>query len=61
MADSQPNEPQIIKSLIVMRHGERIDSSNLQDNAQILPKYDPELTEKGIKYSFQEVGKNIPS
>ena len=30
-----------------MRHGERIDSSNLQNNVQILPKYDPELTEKG--------------
>ena len=58
MADLQSNKPQIIKSLIVMRHGERIDSSNLQNYAQILPKYDPELTENGINQA-QDVAKQI--
>ena len=44
--DNNINEIQ--KSIIVMRHGERIDCVDSKSN-QILSEYDPELTEKGIK------------
>ena len=39
----------ILKSIIVMRHGERIDCVDSKSSNQLLAEYDPELTEKGIK------------
>ena len=47
----------ILKSIIVMRHGERIDCVDSKSN-QLLSEYDPELTEKGIKQS-KDIAKQI--
>ena len=46
-----------IKSIIVMRHGERIDCVDSKSN-QLLSEYDPELTEKGIKQA-KDIAKQI--
>ena len=52
------SNPPLMKSIIVMRHGERIDCvDSLKDN-QILSEYDPELTEKGIKQA-KDIGNQI--
>ena len=47
----------ILKSIIVMRHGERIDCVDSKSN-QLLSEYDPELTEKGIKQS-KDIAKQL--
>ena len=57
MEEKEKNLP-LMKSIIVMRHGERIDCvDSLKDN-QILSEYDPELTEKGIKQA-KDIGNQI--
>ena len=57
MKEKVSNFP-LMKSIIVMRHGERIDCvDSLKDN-QILSEYDPELTEKGIKQA-KDIGNQI--
>lgn len=57
MEEKEKNFP-LMKSIIVMRHGERIDCvDSLKDN-QILSEYDPELTEKGIKQA-KDIGNQI--
>jgi broad specificity phosphatase PhoE len=45
------------KSIIIMRHGERIDCVDSKSN-QLLTEYDPELTEKGIKQAL-DIGNQI--
>ena len=45
------------KSLIIVRHGERIDCVDSKSN-QLLSEYDPELTEKGINQA-KDIGKQI--
>ena len=45
------------KSIIIMRHGERIDCVDAK-SSQKLPEYDPELTDKGIKQA-KDIGKQI--
>lgn len=47
----------LLKSVIIMRHGERIDCVDSKSN-QLLSEYDPELTEKGIKQAL-DIGKQI--
>ena len=47
----------LLKSIIIMRHGERIDCVDSKSN-QLLTEYDPELTEKGIKQAL-DIGKQI--
>ena len=48
----------LLKSIIIMRHGERIDCVDSLKNNQILSEYDPELTEKGIKQA-KDIGNQI--
>ena len=45
------------KSVLVMRHGERIDCID-ENSKQLLSEYDPELTEKGIKQA-QDIGNKL--
>ena len=45
------------KSIIIVRHGERIDCVDSKSN-QLLSEYDPELTEKGINQA-KDIGKQI--
>jgi broad specificity phosphatase PhoE len=52
------NNEKILKSIIIMRHGERIDCIDSQKNNQLLSEYDPELTEKGIKQA-KDIGNQI--
>ena len=47
-----------MKSIIVMRHGERIDCIDELKNNQELSEYDPELTKKGIKQA-KDIGTQI--
>ena len=49
MENKNEENNSILKSIIVMRHGERIDCVDSKSNNQLLAEYDPELTEKGIK------------
>lgn len=48
----------LLKSIIIMRHGERIDCNDSLKNNQELSEYDPELTEKGIKQA-KDIGNQI--
>ena len=57
MNNKEINE-QPVKSIIIMRHGERIDCEESWKNNQILSEYDPELTEKGIKQA-KDIGNQI--
>ena len=54
--ENKPKEP-YFKSIIIMRHGERIDCVDAK-SSQKLPEYDPELTDKGIKQA-KDIGKQI--
>ena len=56
--NKKENNEKILKSIIIMRHGERIDCIDSQKNKQILSEYDPELTEKGILQA-KDIGKQI--
>ena len=53
----EKEKKQFLKSIIIMRHGERIDCVDSKLN-QLLNEYDPELTEKGIKQAI-DIGKQI--
>ena len=57
MNNTEKNEP-LMKSIIVMRHGERIDCIDELKNNQELSEYDPELTKKGIKQA-KDIGTQI--
>ena len=57
MNNKEKNEP-LMKSIIVMRHGERIDCIDELKNGQELSEYDPELTKKGIKQA-KDIGIQI--
>ena len=57
MNNKGKKEP-LLKSIIIMRHGERIDCNDSLKNNQELSEYDPELTEKGIKQA-KDIGNQI--
>ena len=57
MNNTEKNES-LMKSIIVMRHGERIDCIDELKNNQELSEYDPELTKKGIKQA-KDIGTQI--
>ena len=57
MNNKEKNEP-LMKSIIIMRHGERIDCIDEIKKEQVLSEYDPELTKKGIKQA-QDIGMQI--
>ena len=56
--NKKENNEKILKSIIIMRHGERIDCIDSQKDKQLLSEYDPELTEKGIKQA-KDIGNQI--
>ena len=56
--NKKENNEKILKSIIIMRHGERIDCIDSQKNNQLLSEYDPELTEKGIRQAI-DIGNQI--
>ena len=56
--NKKENNEKILKSIIIMRHGERIDCIDSQKNNQLLSEYDPELTEKGIRQA-KDIGNQI--
>ena len=56
--NKKENNEKILKSMIIMRHGERIDCLDSQKNKQLLSEYDPELTEKGIRQAI-DIGNQI--
>ena len=57
MNNKGKNEP-LMKSIIIMRHGERIDCIDSLKKSQELSEYDPELTKKGIKQA-KDIGTQI--
>ena len=55
MVESEKEQTQNMKGILIMRHGERIDDTKL---TQLLSEYDPELTPKGINQA-KDIGKQL--